>query len=402
VFVDRYYTVLPSPSFGCPVSQRLRILERLDEVPAERWDALAGGNPTLSHAFLDAMHRSGSASTASGWTPQFPSLWEGERLVAAAPLYVKAHSYGEYVFDWAWADAHERHGLAYYPKLLCAVPFTPATGARLLAEDDAARAKLAEALLGLARESPVSSAHVLFPSEADAGVLRAAGWLERTGVQFHWNNPGYESFEAFLAQLSHDKRKKIRQERRKVADAGVTLRRATGREASEADWDFFTACYRRTYREHRSTPYLNREFFGLLAQHMPDNVLLVIAEREGTPVASALDIFSPTALYGRYWGSTEYVPGLHFEACFYQGMEFCIERRIPLFEGGAQGEHKHARGFLPSVTRSFHWLAHPAFERAIDGYLTREGTHIVDYVDELSEHSPFKATSKAPSADERG
>ena len=237
----------------------------------------------------------------------------------------------------------------------------------------------------------MSSLHVLFPDADDAAALRAAGMLERPGIQFHWRNPGYASFDDFLGALSHDKRKKIRQERRRVADAGVRLRRATGREANSADWDFFTACYRRTYRAHRSTPYLNREFFGMLAERMPDNVLLVIAERDGRPIAAALDLFAGEALYGRYWGSVEHIPGLHFEACYYQAMEFCIERGIALFEGGAQGEHKHARGFLPEATRSFHWLAHPAFERAIDDYLEREGDHIASYVDELNDRSPFKA-----------
>jgi len=372
------------------VPHRLQILESLDHVPAAQWDALAAGNPTLSHAFLDALHRSGSASARAGWAPRFPTVWEGDRLVAAAPLYVKSHSYGEYVFDWAWADAHERHGIDYYPKLLCAVPFTPATGPRLLAANGAARLDLARSLLELARNSEVSSAHVLFPDEDSAGALREAGWLERTGVQFHWRNPGYASFEDFLAQLSHDKRKKIRQERRKVAEAGVSFRRLTGGEATQADWDFFAGCYRRTYQAHRSTPYLNREFFGMLGERMPGNVLLVIAEREGLPIAAALDVFSPAAFYGRYWCAAEYIPGLHFEACFYQGMEFCIERGIPLFEGGAQGEHKHARGFLPSVTRSFHWLAHPAFYKAIDEYLGREGAHIAEYVDELNDRSPFR------------
>jgi predicted N-acyltransferase len=261
------------------------------------------------------------------------------------------------VFDWAWADAYERHGLAYYPKLLAAVPFTPATGPRLLAATRRRARRLAKALVALARDSAVSSLHVLFPTGEEAGALREAGMLERRGVQFHWRNPGYASFDAFLAELSHDKRKKIRQERRRVSEAGVTFRRVTGHDATEADWDFFTRCYRRTYALHRSTPYLSRAFFGMIAQRMPGNVLLVVAELEGRPIAAALDLFSPAALYGRYWGAMEYVPGLHFEACYYQAMEFCIERGIGLFEGGAQGEHKHARGFLPEATRSLHWLA---------------------------------------------
>ncbi|HXZ48354.1 MAG TPA: GNAT family N-acetyltransferase [Usitatibacter sp.] len=372
------------------MAHSLRILETLDGVDPLRWDALAGGNPTLAFAFLDSLHRTGCASGASGWAPCYPTLWDGERLVGAAPLYTKSHSFGEYVFDWAWAEAYERHGLAYYPKLVCAVPFTPATGARLIADDEGTRERLARAMLDLARRSGVSSLHVLFPREEDARALRSLGLLERRAVQFHWRNPGYPSFEAFLAELSHDKRKKIRQERRKVAASSVRLRRLAGGEASAADWDFFYRCYRRTYREHRSSPYLDRSFFGMIAERMPDRLLLVLAEREGRPVAAALDLFGAGALYGRYWGSVEHVPGLHFEACYYQGMEFCIERGIPLFEGGAQGEHKHARGFLPEATRSFHWLAHPAFNRAVDEYLGREGAGIAAYVDELAERTPFR------------
>ena len=370
--------------------ERLRIIETLEGVCAQDWDALTGGNPTVAHAFLDSMHRSGCASPESGWAPRFLTLWEGNTLAGAVPLYLKGHSYGEYVFDWSWAEAYERHGLEYYPKLLSAVPFTPATGPRLMAASDAHRGELARGLLATAKRSGASSLHVLFPDDASAAALRAAGMLERFSVQFHWRNPGYSSFEAFLAELSHDKRKKIHQERRKVLDAGVSLRRVTGREATPADWDFFTACYRRTYRAHRSTPYLNRAFFGMLAERMPDNVLLVVAELEGRRVAAALDLFTPATLYGRYWGAMEFVPGLHFEACYYQAMEFCIERGIALFEGGAQGEHKHARGFVPEKTRSFHWLAHPAFLRAVDDFLAREGEGISGYVDELNERSPFK------------
>jgi predicted N-acyltransferase len=369
---------------------RIRIIDSLEAVPAAAWDRLHGGNPTLAHAFLDSLHRTGCASPATGWSPRYLTQWQGTSLVGAVPLYGKTHSYGEYVFDWAWAEAYERHGLAYYPKLLAAVPFTPATGPRLMAPSAQAREDLARALVGLARDGGYSSLHVLFPDEGDAEALRRAGLMERSGVQFHWSNAGYRDFEEFLGAMSHDKRKKIRQERRRVAEAGVRLRRATGREATEADWDFFAACYRRTYRAHRSTPYLNREFFAMIAQRMPDNVLLVIAERAGRPVAAAMDLFSPAALYGRYWGAAEFVPGLHFEACYYQAVEFAIERGIALVEGGAQGEHKHARGFLPVKTRSFHWLAHPAFARAVDDYLGREGAGIAGYIDELNDRSPFR------------
>jgi predicted N-acyltransferase len=372
------------------VPETLRLLDSLEGIDAFDWDAFTRGNPTLSYAFLDSLHRSGSAATRTGWHPQFPSLWDGKRLVAVAPLYVKSHSYGEYVFDWGWADAYERHGIPYYPKLLAAVPFTPATGPRLLAADDTARARLARALLELAREAGVSSLHILFPSIDDAAALRDTGMLERSGVQFHWRNAGYADFEDFLGALSHDKRKKIRQERKRVVTAGVTLERLVGREASTGDWDFFFDCYRRTYRAHRSSPYLTRPFFTMIAERMPDNLLLVIAKRDGRRIAAAMDLFGPDALYGRYWGSVEHVPGLHFEACYYQAIEFCIERGIALFEGGAQGEHKHARGFLPEPTRSFHWLAHPAFNRAIDDFLAQEGVRLAAYVDELNERTPFR------------
>ena len=368
----------------------MRIINGLESVDTRDWDALAGGNPTVSYAFLDSLHRAGCASDATGWKPQYLTEWDGSHLVGAVPLYLKAHSYGEYVFDWAWADAYERHNLAYYPKLLAAVPFTPVTGPRILARDATVRAALAAELLRIAKHSGASSLHVLFPLDEDAEALRGAGMLERRGVQFHWRNDAYASFDDFLSHLSHDKRKKIRQERRRVAAAGVTFRRVLGGEATKADWDFFNRCYRRTYAEHRSTPYLNRAFFGMLAERMGERVLLVIAEKEGRPVAAALDVFTSQALYGRYWGSVEYVPGLHFEACYYQAMEFCIERGIQRFEGGAQGEHKHARGFLPEVTRSLHWLAHPSFYRAVDEYLARERVGIGAYVDELADRSPFR------------
>ena len=233
-------------------------------------------------------------------------------------------------------------------------------------------------------------------------MLLGRAIAERSGVQFHWRNAGYRDFEDFLGALSHDKRKKIRQERKRVAAEGVGVRRVTAREATARDWDFFFKCYRKTYREHCSTPYLTREFFSELARRMPDNILLVIAERGGIAIDSALDLFGPSALYGRYWGSTEHVPGLHFEACYYQALEFCIERNIARFEGGAQGEHKHARGFLAEETRSFHWLAHPAFARAIDDFLVREGAGIDAYVDELNERSPFKRAKSEGTTDEHG
>ncbi len=378
---------------------QLRVLDDLSGVDAAQWDRLAHGHPLLAHAFFQALHQTGCASKESGWSPQFLTLWDkpaaagtktgATRLRAAMPLYLKSHSYGEYVFDWAWADAYERHGYAYYPKLLSAIPFSPVSGPRLLAASEADRAALVRAALALAQGA--SSLHVLFPQPQEAEHMRAARMMLRHGVQFHWTNPGYGSFEDFLGELSHDKRKKIRQERRKVREAGVRFRRLRGAEIDEHDWSFFTRCYNRTYRAHRSTPYFNLEFFRRLGRTMPQHLLLVLAERDGKPIASALNIYSADTLYGRYWGALEFVPCLHFEACYYQALEFCIEQRIGLFEGGAQGEHKLARGFLPVKTLSAHWLAHAQFADAVERFLAREHLGIERYVDELNEHSPFKS-----------
>jgi predicted N-acyltransferase len=366
----------------------LRVVEDLADIPAAEWNALAGGNPFLRHEFFRALHDTGCASARTGWAPRFLTLWEGKRLAGALPLYLKSHSYGEYVFDWAWADAYERHGLDYYPKLLSAVPFSPVTGSRMLAGDAAARRRLVDAALELAREA--SSLHILFPPEAEARELERAGLMLRRGIQFHWRNAGYRDFDDFLATLTHDKRKKIKQERRRVREAGVTLVRKVGGEITREDWRFFVRCYTLTYRAHLSSPYLNLAFFTRLAEAMPEHVLLVIAERDGRPIASALDLFTPEALYGRYWGAVEHVPALHFEACYYQALEFCIERGIAACEGGAQGEHKLARGFLPQGTWSAHWLRHPQFADAVERYLAREAAGVGRYIDELREHSPFR------------
>jgi predicted N-acyltransferase len=294
------------------------------------------------------------------------------------------------VFDWSWADAYQRHGLRYYPKLLCAVPFTPATGPRLLAPAPELRRRLLDAAFALAAEQRVSSLHILLPPAEQAREFEARGLMLRSSVQFHWENPGWGDFDEFLAGMNHDKRKKIKQERRRVRDAGIVFRRLSGAQASASDWDFFTRCYHRTYRQHHSTPYLNRAFFRHLAQAMPENLLLVIGERDGQPVSSALNVHGASTLYGRYWGATEFHSGLHFETCYYQAIEFCIERGLKLFEGGAQGEHKLARGLLPIRTLSAHWLAHPQFAGAVEHFLARETQGIAAYLDELREHTPFK------------
>jgi len=368
----------------------IRILESLDAVDAGEWNALAGGNPFLRHEFLHALHETGCASERSGWLPQYITCWRDGRLTGAMPLYLKAHSYGEYVFDWAWADAYQRAGQQYYPKLLSAIPFSPITGSRLLAADADIRSRLVEAALGMAQD--VSSLHILFPLQGEAEELAAAGLQLRRSVQFHWTNRGYASFDEFLADLSSAKRKKIRQERRRVAESGVTFRRVAGADIGDEDLRFFARCYEGTYRAHHSSPYLNLAFFRRIGETMPEHLLLVIAELQGKPVASALNIFSADTLYGRYWGAVGHVPLLHFETCYYQALEFCIERGISVFEGGAQGEHKLARGFLPSETWSAHWLKHPQFSDAVQRFLVRESSGIERYVDELNDRSPFRTT----------
>jgi predicted N-acyltransferase len=360
---------------------------------AADWDRLSAGHPLVSHAFLDALHASGSACERTGWTPRYLLLRRAGRLEGAMPLYAKSHSYGEYVFDWAWADAWRRAGLDYYPKLLCAVPFTPVTGPRLLAPQEADRRALLRGALQLAEEAGVSSFHCLFPREQDAGALQEEGLAMRRTVQFHWTNPGYRSFDDFLATMNHDKRKKVKQERRKVREAGVVFEWKVGREILERDWDFFFRGYEDTYRRHHSTPYLNRDFFLRIGEGMPANLLLAIGMRDGRPVCAALDVFDETALYGRYWGAAEHIPGLHFEACYHQAIEFCIARGIGRFEGGAQGEHKLARGLLPVTTLSGHWVADPRFDHAVRQFVERESRGVAAYVDELADHAPFKAAA---------
>lgn len=378
----------------------LKIIENLADIDATDWDALAGNDPFLSHAYLYALQESGCATAQFGWQAQFITLWRDGRLLGAMPLYRKMNSYGEHVFDFAWADAYHRNGLRYYPKLVCMVPFTPVTGKRLLVaacpEAAELRALLLSSALRFARDAGVSSLHCLFPDEADTREMQAQGMMLRQDVQFHWQNSvplqdrGYRDFDEFLAALSRDKRKRIKQERRKVQEAGIQLQCITGENATPDQWAFFASCYAHTRQLHHSPPALNADFFQRIGATLPGNTLLVIATREGRPIASALNLFTEDVLYGRSWGAFEYHPGLHFEACYYQAIEFCIARNIRIFEGGAQGEHKLARGFLPVTTRSAHWLAHPQFARAVEDYLQQETGAISGYVDELNERSPFK------------
>jgi predicted N-acyltransferase len=488
----------------------IRVANSPLEVDAAAWDALlqAQDNPSpfMRHAYLAALHASASACNKTGWTPHFFALYLDGELLAACAIYEKAHSYGEYVFDWAWANAYAQHGLPYYPKAVAAVPFTPVPGARLMARSDAARAALLQALLRWCGQSGMSSLHLLFLNENDAAACAQAGLMLRHTVQFHWTNsaptlaasrgslppkgarfalgrpgeetsaptlpasrgslppegarfalgrPGEETsahtlpagrgslpfhdFDAFLMSLSQEKRKKIRQERRKVFDAGVTFRWSKGCDITHAEWDFFYRCYERTYLEHGNAPYLNRDFFQRMADTMPDQWLLFTGERAGNPIATSLialdsyftrgnclniprdwaavcsaqvkeepaqragdteqntlppslDTENIKVAYGRYWGALERVDCLHFEACYYQPLQWCIEHGYHRFEGGAQGEHKMARALLPVKTTSAHWLTHPSFADAVARFLEREGAGIENYLDALEQRSPLKRT----------
>ena len=439
----------------------IRILDSPLGVSSAEWNALLAAqsphgtlNPFMRHEYLAALHQSGSATPKTGWTPCFFTLWQGQTLAGACALYLKTNSYGEYVFDWAWASAYQQHGLSYYPKAVVAVPFTPVPGPRLLARNAAERALLVKALVAWCDEEKLSSLHLLFNSDEDVAACEQAGLMLRHTVQFHWTNkraptlpasrgslppegalrlrPGkagslapadlkskpatsdetlpaeYRDFDDFLMSLSQEKRKKIRQERRKVHDAGIRFRWSLGADISSADWDFFYRCYERTYLEHGNAPYLTRDFFRRMASTMADNWLLFVAEHDGQPIATSLIAVSARpacasglndeenlpqpglVAYGRYWGALARVDCLHFEACYYQPLEWCIAHGFERFEGGAQGEHKMARALLPVKTTSAHWLAHPSFADAVERFLEREGAGIEHYLEELEQRSPFK------------
>jgi predicted N-acyltransferase len=382
----------------------VRVFDDPADIDAPSWDALVAAQPSatpfVSIAYLRALHESASAVAQTGWAAHFLVVERAGRVVAACPLYLKDHSYGEYVFDWAWADAYRRHGLDYYPKLVDAIPFTPVPGPRLLARTAADRLLLLRAIEQLARSAQLSSAHLLFLDDDDQAAAREAGWSLRTTVQFHWRNRAptpYADFADFLASLQRDKRKKIQQERRRVGEAGVTFTVATGEAIGKVDWDFFYRCYTLTYRAHHSTPYLTRDFFARSAATMAKNWLLFTAWRAGKRIAASLIAIDPErkTAFGRYWGAVEHVNCLHFDACYYQPLEWCIANGYRRFEGGAQGEHKMARGLLPVQTWSAHWLAHPQFARAIDDFVSREGAGIENYLDELNERRPFKDAGAA-------
>lgn len=376
-----------------------QLVTDLSAIGAPRWNALvqhACGelHPALRFEFLHALHTTGCAAAATGWEPCFLTLWQGGDLRAALPLYRKHHSYGEYVFDWSWANAAERAGLNYYPKLLSAVPFTPVSAPKLLAMNSAARAALADALLALMRDSAAPSLHLLFTDAEETALLQARDFQLRHGVQFHWRNAAYQNFEEFLLQLSSSKRRKVRAERRKVAEASVQVQALVGAEIKPADWAFFTACYERTYLEHRASPYLNQACFEQWGRSMGEQMVLFIAQRNGEALAASLCLFSASTLYGRYWGALTHVDCLHFEACYYAPIEFCITRGLQFFEGGAQGEHKLARGFEPQETHSLHRLADPRLSQAVQRFLSYEALGMSGYLNELSEHSAFSQAHK--------
>ena len=379
----------------------IRVHQDPAALDAAAWNDLlqaqAAPTPFMRHEYLAALHASGSAVPETGWAPQFLTLHRGGELQAACALYLKSHSYGEYVFDWAWADAYRRQGLAYYPKLLGAVPFTPVPGTRLLARSDADRDVLVTALHRLALDGRLSSAHVLFIDDADRAAFQRAGWMLRQGVQFHWTQDEAQpvaDFAGLLQRLQRDKRKKIQQERRRVAEQGVSFSVHEGAVITEPLWDFFHRCYTLTYAAHHSTPYLTRDFFTRMARTMAENWLMFVARRGNAPIAASLIAVDPPrgTAWGRYWGCTEHVPCLHFEACYYQPLAWCLANGYVRFEGGAQGEHKMARGLLPVATHSAHWLRDARFAAAVADFLAAEGAGIGDYVDELRERNPFKSS----------
>ena len=371
---------------------RARVVDALSDIPAAQWDALHDGcNPFISHAFLDGLERHRSLRPQFGWTPRHLALWDGAGLVAAMPAYSKTNSHGEFVFDHAWAHAFARHGLDYFPKWLCAVPYTPVTGPRLLARDDLARRALLDALAAMTVEAAFSSAHVNFHGESEGSAFDAS-WLARIDVQYHWrNDAGWADFEGFLAAMDHKHRKNIRQERAKVRRLGVDFRVVHGDEASDSDLAAMHGFYLQTFRDYGNTPALTLEFFRHLATSMPRQFVLILAERDGCAIAGALCLRGGDTLYGRYWGASELLPGLHFETCYYQGIDYCLREGLRAFEPGAQGEHKLARGFLPTLVHSRHWIADPAFAEAIGRWCVEEAESVRRYASQLASHSPFRA-----------
>ena len=375
----------------------LRVHSAINEIAAAEWDACAGDiNPTVSHAFLNVLEESGSAAARAGWAPQHLTLADaGGRLIGAVPMYLKSHSYGEYVFDWGWADAYERSGGRYYPKLLCAVPFTPVPGPRLLVRPDAPADTRTHLLLGmveLARQRKLSSLHVNFPESTDFEAFGEAGFLPRIGQQFHWANNGYATFDDYLSALNSRKRKAVKKERREALAGGIEIDLLTGSDLTEPVWDAFYKLYLGTTDRKWGSSYLNRKFFSLLGERMPDKVVLFMARRGGNYIAGAFNILGRETIYGRNWGAHREYRFLHFECCYYQAIEFAIDRGLKRVEAGAQGPHKLQRGYLPVPTYSAHWIPDPGFRRAVAAFLDRERDMVEEKIEHLAEYSPFRHT----------
>ena len=378
----------------------LEILDHLSDITAADWNALLSpdSGPFLKYEFLSALEKTGCVGGNTGWQAAHLVLKKANQLVGAMPLYLKQHSYGEFVFDWSWAQAYEQQGLNYYPKILGAIPFTPVQGSRILYLAGLNKTEIQNALIkglkSLLIENELSSAHVLFPTTGEVEQLKGHGFLLRDSVQFHWHNQGFQNFEQFLAILTMKRRKNIRREREQVAREAILFKHVPGKASTDEDWEFFFDCYQNTYLEHQSSPYLSVAFFKLWAKQMPENLHLILAQRDGVSIAASLIVVDreSSKAYGRYWGALVRVPCLHFETAYYQAIEYCIKEGIQTFEGGAQGEHKMARGFLPTTIQSAHYIKDPRFSKAIEHFLQREHQGIGAYVDELAEHSPLKST----------
>ncbi|MDH3304512.1 MAG: GNAT family N-acetyltransferase [Gammaproteobacteria bacterium] len=374
---------------------KVTVQDSIADIAASDWNHLAGTEcPFLRHEFLNAAEKTRCVAPVQGWTPRHLTIGKKGHLRAAMPLYEKSHSWGEFVFDWAWARAYEQAGFRYYPKLVSAAPFTPAPSRRLLLADpndkEAAHALIAAAI-ALADESNCSSFHMLFPTAEEIPLLESAGLLIRKDCQFHWHNRGYRNFDDFLATFNSAKRKKAKRDRRRAAANGIRFRRLKGDEMDDATWSVVYTLISRTFMQRGSLPYFNEVFFKSISEQLPENILVVLAEKESSPVAAAVFFESNRVLYGRYWGSDGHYDALHFETCYYQGIDYCIDTGKQVFEPGTQGEHKISRGFSPETTWSAHWLAHPEFADAISRYLDEEARHVESYMDAVASRTPYKS-----------
>ncbi len=377
---------------------KVTVNNSISDIPQDQWNELAGETcPFLQHQFLNQAEQTNCVSSASGWSPRHLTIYEHTALRAAMPLYEKSHSWGEFVFDSAWANAYQQTGLSYYPKLVSALPFTPVPSRRLLLRDpnDAeAAAALLQAALSLARQSNCSSLHILFPTAEEIPWLEEAGLLIRKDCQFHWHNHNYRNFDDFLTTFTAAKRKKVRRDRRRVAEDGITFRRISGTDADRATWALVYRLISTTFKIRGSMPYFNESFFVHIAEQIPDSILIVLAEIGSQAIAAAVFFENKDCLYGRYWGADGRYNSLHFETCYYQGIDYCIESGKKYFEPGTQGEHKVSRGFIPVSTWSAHWLAHPQFSAAIGKYLDAEGKHVDRYMHAIDAHTPYKTRAQ--------